>query len=432
MFNIILKKQNIFYYSFFVILTVAIYPIIVFDSINKTNPVNFVMYMIAFLFFLYSVYSIKEKNINSYNIFLFGFFAALFLNTLNASTKQFEKDLSDMYLFLIGPFVVFAILYFFEANVFKKTIIKTYIKVDVNTFYISIIILYVILKLYIGSSVGFRVSEYGDITQIQSGDKFKISGLSGLVGVLQWMLLIFAPYVKRKYIFIGIVSIIIFSGFLDVKRGDLVRVFIFFLIYWYFFNFKMNKINSKKIFFIAASLLLFMYLFSLYGEYRLLERGGYDGIIKDYLGSRVDSILVSWIYSYLALNFDVLKLHFEFTPQYELTHFFNFFMHDTERVALGMDTTISGLNAMTFIQPYFLDFGYFYWLEVMFIFFIFGLLIMLIKKMNFVGMYIFLLMLLFLMLFGDYFTTRTIFATIIMSILIFPFLIIKKNKELNL
>ncbi len=432
MFNIVLKKQNIIQYSFFVIFIILLYPILVFDSINKTNPINFMMYIVSLVIFVYAIYSIKEKNINSYNIFLFGFFIALFFNTFNLSSKQFEKDLNDFYLFLVGPFVVFVILYISENVKFNKMVVRTYIKVDVNTFYIGIIFFYMILKLYIGLSVGFRVFEYGDITQIQSGDKFKVSGITGLAVIFQWMLLIFAPYVKRKYIFIGIVSIIIFSGFLDVKRGDLVRVFIFFLIYWYFFNFKMNKISSKKLFLICIFFILFVYLFSLYGEYRLLERGGYEGIIKDYLGSQIDSVLVSWIFSYLALNFDVLKLYFDVTPQYEITHFFSFFMHDVDRIAFGMETTISGFNATTFILPYFLDYGYFYWLEIMLIFFIFGFLIILIKKMNFVGMYMFLLMLLFLMLFGDYFTTRTMFVTIVFSLLVFPFLKLKKNKELTI
>jgi hypothetical protein len=246
------------------------------------------------------------------------------------------------------------------------------------------------------------------------------------------MLLIFAPYVKKKYIFIAISSIIIFSGFFDVKRGDLVRVFIFFGIYWYFFNFKINKIKMKNILIIFLILISFLYLFSLYGEYRLLERGGYDGIIKEYLGSRVDSILVSWIYSYLALNFDVLKLYFEFIPQYEITHFFNFFMHDTEREAIGMAVSISGFNAATFIIPYYLDLGNFYWIEMLIIFFMFGILIFIAKKMNFIGVYLFLLMLLFLMLFGDYFVNRTMFVTIVLSILIFPFLKFEKNKEVLL
>ncbi|WP_428016608.1 hypothetical protein [Arcobacter sp.] len=184
----------------------------------------------------------------------------------------------------------------------------------------------------------------------------------------------------------------------------------------------MNKISSKKLFLICIFFILFVYLFSLYGEYRLLERGGYEGIIKDYLGSQIDSVLVSWIYSYLALNFDVLKLYFDVTPQYEITHFFSFFMHDVDRIAFGMETTISGFNATTFIQPYFLDFGYFYWLEVILVFSILGALIIVAKKINFVGIYIFFLMLLFLMLFGDYFVNRTMFLTIITSILVFPFL----------
>jgi hypothetical protein len=409
-----------------------LYPIIVFDSINKYNPVNFLLYWVSFLFFLYSVYSIKEKNINSYNIFLFGIFIALFLNTLNVSIKQFEKDLYDLYVFLVGPILVFIVLYVFEKINIKRISFKTYLKINSNTFYLFIIILYISIKLYTGLTMGFRVFEYGDITQIQSGEKFKISGLSGLAAVLQWMLLIFAPYVKRKYIFIGILSIVVFSGFFDVKRGDLVRVFIFFGIYWYFFNFKMNKIKIKSILLIFFMLMSFIYLFSLYGEYRLLERGGYEGIIKEYLGSRVDSILFSWIYSYLALNFDVLKLYFDFVPQYEITHFLNFFMHDIERTAIGMDTSISGFNAATFIIPYYLDLGNFYWLEMLLVFLIFGFLMIIVKKMNFIGLYLFLLMLLFLMLFGDYFVNRTMFVTIILSILIFPFLKFEKNKDILL
>ncbi|MGD9625715.1 MAG: hypothetical protein AB7U51_13800 [Arcobacter sp.] len=158
------------------------------------------MYIVSLVIFVYAIYSIKEKNINSYNIFLFGFFIALFFNTFNLSSKQFEKDLNDFYLFLVGPFVVFVILYISENVKFNKMVVRTYIKVDVNTFYIGIIFFYMILKLYIGLSVGFRVFEYGDITQIQSGDKFKVSGISGLAVTFQWMLLIFAPYVKRKYI----------------------------------------------------------------------------------------------------------------------------------------------------------------------------------------------------------------------------------------
>ena len=56
------------------IFIILLYPILVFDSINKTNPINFMMYIVSLVIFVYAIYSIKEKNINSYNIFLFGFF----------------------------------------------------------------------------------------------------------------------------------------------------------------------------------------------------------------------------------------------------------------------------------------------------------------------------------------------------------------------
>lgn len=432
MHQITFNSKHILYISFAVLTMMGLYPLIVFDSVNKDNPVNFLLYIVSFTLLCYALLSIKKNNINSYNIFLFGFFLALFLNTFNLSIKQFEKELKDLYIFLIGPFAVFIILYFFENLPIKKLHFKTYIKININTFYLIILCLYIFMKLYIGYSVGFRVFDYGDIAQIQSGNQFKLPGFAGLAASLQWMLVIFSLYVKRKYSVVAILSIVLFSGFFDVKRGDLVRIFIFFIIAWYFVTLKIsNKISSKKVILIGMFLLVFIYIFSLYGEYRLLERGGYDGIIKDFLGTQIDSVAISWIYSYVALNFDVLKLYLEFPPTYELNHFFNFFTHDTERIAQGMEITISGFNAATFIQPYFLDFGYFYWIEVMIIFSVLGMMILLIKKINFMGLYIFILMLLFLMLFGDYFTHRTIFVTIILSLLIFPFLRLSNNKEIT-
>ncbi|MDD2384935.1 MAG: hypothetical protein PHN18_12150 [Sulfurospirillaceae bacterium] len=90
-----------------------------------------------------------------------------------------------------------------------------------------------------------------------------------------------------------------------------------------------------------------------------------------------------------------------------------------------------GFNATTFIQPYFLDFGYFYWLEMILVFSIYSALILLAKKINFVGIYVFFLMLFFLMLFGDYFVNRTMFVTIVMSFLVFPFLKIQNKVRIK-
>jgi len=143
---------------------ILLYPIIVFDSINKTNPVNFMIYIVSFIVFLYAVYSIKEKNINSYNIFLFGFFIALFLNTLNASTKQLEKELIDMYYYFLGPLLVASMLYFFENLKIKKVSFRNIIKFDVNSVYVFLVIFYIVTKSY----------------------------------MLQWSLLIFLPFVKKS------------------------------------------------------------------------------------------------------------------------------------------------------------------------------------------------------------------------------------------
>jgi oligosaccharide repeat unit polymerase len=425
------NKNAIICYIIFIVLTLFLYPILVFDSINKYNSVNFLFYEISLLITLFAFNDIKKNNINSYNVFLFVYFISLFFNTLNISTKQLYKTPEDLYIFLIGPLVLFIVLYCIEKIKYKRINYINILKFNPNTVYIILIIMYIGLKFYIGMKVGFRVYDYSDTSIIVSGSKYVIPGISGLGTITQWLLIIFIPYVKKKYVFFAILSIIIFSGIMNVKRGDIIRVLIFMMLYWVFIQHYLNRINKKMLIKLVTITFLFISVFVVFGEYRLEARGGASGEIIELLGSRIDSVVISWVYSYMSFNFEVLKLYYSFTPNYEMLHLYELFGANLERESKSLTVTISGFNAGTFIQQFMIDYGKLYYFELFVFSFIVSLIVIVSKKMNFIGLYIFLIMLMALLVFGDYILNRAIIMSIIMAIIIFPFLKIKKQKNSN-
>lgn len=399
-----------------------LYPMIVFDSINKYNPVNFLLYAFSLIIILYSIGSIRYQNINTYNIFLLFYFSALFLNALNISTKQFLKDEEDLYFLLVGPIVVFSFLYVFENIKIIAVKFKSLNVINVDLFYIVVLFLYIFLKLYIGMQVGFRITNFDDISVIESGTKYTLPGISGVSAIMQWLLIIFIPYVKKRYSIIGVISIIVLSGILNVKRGDIIRLAIFIFLYYTFIKIQLKQFNSKKIVQIIAGIFFILIVFTQFGENRMEARGGEAGIIVSYLGSRVDSAFISWIYSYFAFNFEILKFYQTMTPSYEMIHLYDILGENLARESLGLETSISGFNASTFLSPFILDYGYFYFLEIMLFSLIAGFFVYISRKLNFLGLYIFIMMLMSLMVFGDYLFNRSIFMSMMAAICIYPFL----------
>jgi len=105
-----------------------------------------------------------------------------------------------------------------------------------------------------------------------------------------------------------------------------------------------------------------------------------------------------------------------------MIHISEIFGENLSRESLGLETSISGFNASTFLSSFILDLGYFYFLEIMFFSLIAGILIYISKKLNFLGLYIFMMMLMSLMVFGDYLINRAMFLSMIVAICIYPFL----------
>lgn len=422
------KKLYIVIFSGFFIL--LFYPLLVFESVNKYNPVNFLLYIISMVVVLCSILSIGKKNINNYNVFLLCYFFALFLNTLNVSSKQFLKTEEDLYFLLVGPFVVYLILFFFEnlkVSVLKYKHINI---INVDFFYIGLIFFYIFLKVYIGLNVGFKVSNFDDISIVESSLEYTIPGVSGVSAIAQWLLVILMPYVKKRYSILAGMSIIFFSGILGVKRGDIIRVFNFIFLYFIYQKIKFKQFNKRKIFNIIIGIIVFFVVFVQFGENRLEARGGYSGLIVSFLGSRVDSIYVAWVYSYFAFNFEIVRFYYNFPVIYEMAHVSEIlFGQNLSRESLGLETSISGFNASTFLSPFILDYGYYYFVEIIIFSLVAGFFIFMSRKLNFLGLYFFMEMLMSLMVFGDYLCDRSMITSMVVAILIFPFLKIGNTND---
>ncbi|PMH28906.1 hypothetical protein BCU71_19395 [Vibrio lentus] len=411
----------------FVLLLIT-YPLFVFESDNYFNPINVFLYMLSGVLLLWALTSVCIDNINGVNIFVAFYFGSMFFNTLNLSEKQHYRELIDIYYFILAPLILIFFVHWAERVKVNTKSFYIGFKFEVNKLYLLILAIYVFLKLYIGFKVGFRIMDYGDVTMIPSGDKYTIPGVSGVSAVLQWTLLVLVPFVKKRYSALAVVCIIVLSGILHVKRGDIMRVMLFLSIYSISKYLSSNKISVSFLLKCFSLLFLILLTFTIFGQYRLAARGGDASVILTYLGSRVDSVLVAWIYSYFSFNFEVLKLYFDVEPIYNFAHILSPFLSFEEAPGVG-GVTISGFNAATFIAPIILDFGVFYPIELIFYSFFISLSIVSFRVLGFSGARYFIYTMLALMIFGDYFYERSIILSIVFFMLLVPFIKFSGNEE---
>ncbi|MGR6832906.1 hypothetical protein [Aliivibrio wodanis] len=408
------------------------YPLLVFDSINYTNPVNVAIYCLSVMFIFISILSIKLNSIRMHNVFLFVMSLSIFLNSINLSNKQLEKNINDLYVVFVPIIILYITLLFFDREIIKRKRFSVKFRtVNVRDFYILIIISYVFLKLYIGITMGFRLFTYSDISVISNGNELSIPGLSGLSSVFQWFILIFSPYVKKRYVLFGVLSVIIFSVILHVKRGDFVRIVIFFFILYVINNF--YKLNTKLAFKLLFSFFSFLMIFSIIGDIRTSSRGGEIGIIVDYVGSRIDSNMVAWFYGYFSFGFEVLKLYSDQNNNYCIDHISSLaILNDCISPTFENTTVknISGFNASTFISPFLQNAGTYFPVTITFFALGVGIITAICRSVGFLGLYVFLMSYVTLLVFGDYISTRLTFVTVVGALLAYPFLRIEKKRFL--
>lgn len=422
------RKNVILFSSIMTVIFILMF--FIFNSSFENGQISFLnrftLIMSLFLVMI-GLNSMTKKGINTYNAFLCTFYIFLAINTFNISSLQTKKSIEDVYYYFVGSLMFVLLLYWGENKVLKNGKIKSNLAfLSPECVVIILLAFYYFLFGYIFIKTGIRLFSGNYLSTGTSA--FVLPGISGLVYLLMWILLMYVPHVSVKLQLLIYVSTVVLSGICMVKRGDIMRITLFFILY-YVYRLR-NKIFSRKV---LTRLVFLAFIFLLgfisLGNIRSMLRNGGEGSISD--GSKINSFLESnidvgnlaWIYSYSAINFDVLKLYTSQEPEYSLRTIFlpitrivdgsqGVVDYDT-RVTVEQSKGLHGFNAATFMSNFITDLGLFYFIEIFILGIIIGLIIMFSKSNELIGIYVFNLMNVVMAVFGNYFTNPNyVFAMI--------------------
>lgn len=400
--------------------------LIFFLFVLTEDRVNFLIGILSLSLVYFAVKSILAKQVTSHNVFLLFFFGSMFTSTWALSSFQTSKSIEDVYFYFFGPLCFALVLYLFER---KKNINLRKIKpfVNVHLIYLAFLFAFICIKLYIGFTVGWRINSLSDSTYLESGSEYVIPGISGIAAILQWQLLIFAPYVKKKYVICAIIAIVILTGILHVKRGDVLRLMMFLFI-WFLNNQLKGKAFSvgKKVKALVIVVIGFL-LFVESGNFRQDARGGSENDLKSNIGMKDAPISLAWFYGYVSINYEVVRYYFNSKPSNSPNSILSLLSSDDDGKPPEDTHSINGFNASTFISGFVKDYNYLYFLEMIAFGIIIGIILIVIKSQGFLGGYLFILSLLAFSFFGNYLSNRSIFLSILLSICIYP--ILNKKQE---
>lgn len=428
--------RNFLVQAFIIAIGIVFYFIFSNETSNKYNMANILIYLISLLICLFSVNNIKTNKFKIYNSWLFIFYSFLLWNTLNVSELQFKKEYSDLYYYFFGPLVFFIFILLGDRmsvdkiNIVNKDIVKRRITIIV----LIILIVYILLNYYTYTQVGFRL--YSDkLIRYTLEDDYVVPRFAGMIYTLMWTMIIFIPHIKKSFAILIIPIIILFSGVLHFKRGNIFRI-ILFLILCYCYKNRKNIFQRDNILKIIAVILISLFLFTYVGEIRQLDlKNIFD--IKDQMKSMYDSNVLNWFYNYTSMSFDVLKLYFDSNPTYipyNITiPFMSYFGKQEQMLEYynSMDNLLGISNASTFLSGFIIDFGGLYVLELILYSSLIGALIIIIRKYQFTGLYIFVQMLIIINFFGNYFVVPAIFTAITFSLFIYICCIFDEKRLFN-
>jgi hypothetical protein len=398
-------------YSF----VISLYIFIVFESENKYNIFNFILYFLSAFNVLFTITfnKFKLKNYDFIYLFIFSFF--LFLNTLNFSKLQLTRDFNDSFNFLIIIYVPFLILNFTKKIRFKKLSLPNRFRLfSLNKFILFIILFFIIIKIYIGSEVGFRLFSFGEL--YIDGNQFTLPVYSGLSTLCMYLILINYKYLPFLLKIFSFLPIFIFNVVLHVKRGDFIRMAIIYII-----NSKVLTNRLKFIVSVSCCLLFFV----LFGLIRSILKNEESDSIVDYLQPQFNSSSLSWIYAYTSFNFEILSLYLRQDYQPNFTFFRSLFEDNLQNPSYYLN--ISGFNAATYCSTFIISSGDFYIFELIVFSFLIAFLFSFSKFLNFESFYNFLLAFLCLLIFGNYIFVKIFLIASIISFFLFPFLKVEKS-----
>lgn len=214
------------------------------------------------------------------------------------------------------------------------------------------------------------------------------------------------------------------------KRGDIIRVFLFSII-WLLSskNSYARPFNLKKYLGIFLFGLAIIIIFVLFGQWRLAQSGNSANAIIDLTQVRLNNVYFAWLFAYLIIQFDVFS--FSVAALQKIPYSMNELHHlFTSIYPEGYNSLIpiKAFNAGTGFWSFYRDYGNFFFLEMLVFWFLIIGLIWLSKKTECQGAYYFICLLSALMIFGNYFCSRSMILAIIFSNIIYFISYDKKSK----
>jgi len=229
------------------------------------------------------------------------------------------------------------------------------------------------------------------------------------------------PYLsRRKKLLICIFFIVI--AVVNAKRGDLLRLTMFLVVYYSFMEVRLSKKQILKIIIISV---LGLQIFVQLGELRQSFDSSFS--VTEQLEFIVDSKSLAWLYGYTAVNFDVYRLFF--TQSYD--HSYSMMMQFLPFLNIAgfqdlvvvydkvfSDFSLNGFSAATFLKEFVYDLGVFYIFEFFVFLVMMAVLYILIVKLNFLGVYLYFWTFVSFCFFGNYLFVPQLFYTLIFGILL--------------
>jgi hypothetical protein len=413
-------KQSVFW-----AISMIVFSVSYISDPSTFSPINILVYTSALIIIIIIIYNVKSGIVKTYQIFGITYFSALLLNQLNISMLQNSKSLEFAVVVIFGGISTLLSLYFIDRKSELSSFDQNDIKIQkINILYYGMLTIYIISKIYIIEVHGLRIQEfiYG---KNPGGDSFVVADITGISNILQWLLLVFVPYVtiNKKITIFVVISIV---AIVFVKRGDIARLIIFFIIY-YISTKKTDQYPVRTITYIIISVLLFGFL----GDIRQ-NATDYHFNITDLVQSRIHNSTTSWIIAYYSMNFEVLNLYLDHMPNQ--IGYISLFQPLTNFTSGGGAIIsnyeseiwwirISGFNASTYMSNFLYDFGKFWFIGLFFFnvgLYTIGLVIV---RFKLFGAYILFLTFIALLVFSNYFIVPQILYALIAAILMNLFIL---------
>lgn len=387
--------------------------------------VNIIIFLLSLVILLFTINSIRKKGVRQYSVFYLFFYSSLLLNNCQISELQFKKELIDIYYLFVGPLIFGSILFFFDQYKVKPW--KKLLNLSPTSIGIILWIFVLILELYIINNVGLRILMPGKWLT-ENATEFVVPGISGIVYVISWILVMFIPDVNKFLKSLFLLNGLVIMGIISVSRGNIIRIVLTYIMI-YAIN-KGNRILTRKVLLvIIATATVVLLGFSVLGELRESVRHNTNIQISDVLQSRINNKVINWYYCYTAINFDVLKaVSYDEVPNYSLSclalPLLRLLGNDevvkylTSRQTYGLN----GLNASTFLNDFIADWGLLYFIPIMMLGIFVGLCILLSKCAGTLGGYAFLMMISSISVMGNYYIVPNLCAAFLGGILIYVFL----------